>query len=359
MLALFISFSAIAERCTPTVIPAGCDTPQITLQPVSVTACVGQSAQFELEAEGTNLTYLWYIDTLEFDDDGPFIGFSNLVLADTGFFYCVITGACGTITSDTVQLIVEPSIPIAITAHPQDTTVCDGGSAGLVVQQTGGTSYQWNYNGVPQSVNSPLLALNQLGLSDGGPVYCTVANACNSANSTTATIAVLPEVEWLQQPQSLLVDSGDTASLFMLASGSNLVYQWWHGTDTVLGSDSLIVASITSMDTGMYYYQVASDCGTLLDSIQIVLNLPSAVPGLQADGPVRIWPNPTTGHAQMLLPRGTVSVEIRDEAGRLLAHHFEPLLRLHHIYLPNSGRYYLRILTETAVFTQSVVVIAK
>ena len=69
---------ASSVAALPMLMVSGCDTPSISIQPVSDTTCVGGAASFELEAEGTGLSFQWYIDTLEFDDSGPELDFFNV-----------------------------------------------------------------------------------------------------------------------------------------------------------------------------------------------------------------------------------------------------------------------------------------
>ena len=90
------------------------DAPAISAQPVNASVKAGERAVFEVTATGTDLTYQWKINR----NDGR--GFVNITGADSasytsgvtdtdcnGFqYYCVISNAAGSVTTDTVTLTV-------------------------------------------------------------------------------------------------------------------------------------------------------------------------------------------------------------------------------------------------------------
>ena len=90
------------------------DAPAVTAQPKSVSVTVGDTATFEVTATGTDVTYQWQIDR----NDGN--GFVNITGATdaayttgvtdrdcNGFkYWCVISNAAGSATTDTVVLTV-------------------------------------------------------------------------------------------------------------------------------------------------------------------------------------------------------------------------------------------------------------
>ena len=72
---------------------------------------------------------------------------------------------------------------------------------------------------------------------------------------------------------------------------------------------------------------------------------------------IKVWPNPTTGHATIELPPATISVEVRSSTGQLLMHYFQMGGSLQRIYLPDAGMYHLRVLTHAGVSTTKLVVV--
>jgi hypothetical protein len=88
---------------------------------VSDTACVGESAEFSIVAEGSNLHYKWYWrnvsgDSKWIENDTSVLRFENVKLEDEGSLRCEISSSCGLAISRTRYLIipdraVEPLTP--------------------------------------------------------------------------------------------------------------------------------------------------------------------------------------------------------------------------------------------------------
>ena len=113
------------------------DAPAISAQPVNASVKAGEKAVFEVTATGTNLTYQWKINR----NDGK--GFVNISSANSasytsgitdtdcnGFqYYCVISNAAGSVTTDTVTLTVTVQYDILNGADSSWTGNTDGSLA--------------------------------------------------------------------------------------------------------------------------------------------------------------------------------------------------------------------------------------
>ena len=113
------------------------DAPTISTQPVNASVKTGERAVFEVAATGTDLKYQWKINR----NDGN--GFVNISGADSasytsgitdtdcnGFqYYCVISNAAGTVTTDTVTLTVTVEYEILDGAGSSWTENTDGSLA--------------------------------------------------------------------------------------------------------------------------------------------------------------------------------------------------------------------------------------
>ena len=113
------------------------DAPAISTQPVNASVKTGERAVFEVAATGTDLKYQWKINR----NDGN--GFVNISGADSasytsgitdtdcnGFqYYCVISNAAGTVTTDTVTLTVTVEYEILDGAGSSWTENTDGSLA--------------------------------------------------------------------------------------------------------------------------------------------------------------------------------------------------------------------------------------
>ncbi|HOJ05632.1 MAG TPA: M12 family metallo-peptidase [Bacteroidota bacterium] len=100
----------------------------ITKDLVNDTTCIGSAGQFEIEAEGSNLTYKWFYRSLSgenktFEVNAPVFTIQNVQSSDFGSYWCEVTSSCGKSTSKTRFLIV-PNKAI---------TVLDPGTWGMTI----------------------------------------------------------------------------------------------------------------------------------------------------------------------------------------------------------------------------------
>ncbi|PLX14356.1 MAG: hypothetical protein C0594_00145, partial [Marinilabiliales bacterium] len=89
------------------------DVPQISIQPVDVNACVGDSAGL-IVATDVYTGYQWY------NNDGLILGatndsliFDSIAFNAMGDYYCIASNACGADTTDTVIVMVNP-LPVVM-----------------------------------------------------------------------------------------------------------------------------------------------------------------------------------------------------------------------------------------------------
>ncbi len=91
-----------------------CRSPSITAHPSSATRDVGGLVGFSVTATGTGLTYLWQKDGVDLTSSSGYLGYAtrslsitNIEAADAGVYRCVVTGSCGTATSNPATLTVN------------------------------------------------------------------------------------------------------------------------------------------------------------------------------------------------------------------------------------------------------------
>jgi hypothetical protein len=134
--------------------------------------------------------------------------------------------------------------PLAITTQPASQTIDSGQTATLSVVATGAPplSYQW-YQGVSGNTSSPIAgAANSTyttpALTATTSYWVQVTNSSGFVKSSTATItvkAIPPTIT--TQPASQTINSGQTATLSVVASGTpSPTYQWYQGASGDLSS---------------------------------------------------------------------------------------------------------------------------
>jgi hypothetical protein len=165
-----------------------------------------------------------------------------------------------------------------ITAQPAGKTINSGQTATLSVTATGPAplSYQW-YQGTsdttttPVGSNSPTFTTPALTTTTSYWVRVTAATGL-TANSVTATITVNQPPVITAQPVSRTINSGQTASLSVTATGSPapLSYQWYRGLSgnmtTPVGGNSSSFTTPTLTLTTSYWVQVSTAAGVSVNS---------------------------------------------------------------------------------------------
>jgi hypothetical protein len=264
--------------------------PEITQQPSSLIVCPGDIPAFMVEATGSSLNFQWYQDEDEIPGAvEPSFTPSIETLSEPGIYtyHVVVTDACdASVTSDAITLTVNP--PTEITQQPVSVTVCLGQTASFTVAAAGvDLSFQWyqDEDEIP-GADGPNFTPSNVTLSEPGTYtyHVVVTDACDaSVTSDEVTLTVNPLTEITQQPVSVTVCLGQTASFTVAATGVNLNYQWYQIVEP--DADSIPVASGIEFnpqeDVGEYTYrvEVSGDCGDAVwsDEVMLIVNEPVAI----------------------------------------------------------------------------------
>jgi len=175
------------------------DPPSIIGGPEDLTVIAGQPANFTVAAiGGAPLAYQWYFNTNSALSDATNSTYTlpSTVLGDAGGYSVVVTNSSGVATSAVAILTVEPPVPPAITAQPQDLTNVVGSTAVFSVTTTGSAPlhYQWYYSTGTLLVGqtNATLSFSISSTNDSGGYSVVVTNAYGSVTSTVAQLTVLP-----------------------------------------------------------------------------------------------------------------------------------------------------------------------
>jgi len=168
----------------------------IVTQPVSRNLCENETAVFQINATGQNLTYQWYKDGIEIP--GATSGtyqISNTSLAHAGNYTCTVTGDFGILTSNVAVLTVTPSTTIL--SQPTDLTLHLNETATFSVAATGiNLSYQWQFNNQDiTGATQNSYTINNVQESNAGTYKVIVSGDCGEITSDEATLDVLLDME--------------------------------------------------------------------------------------------------------------------------------------------------------------------
>ena len=254
--------------------------PTITSQPASQTMCSGAPVSLCVTATGTIYSYQWQAAP---SCGGPWSNLAGAIsscyntTATGNFVYrCIITGPCGTTTSDCAVLTVN-SAP-AISTQPQDVTLCAGSNYTFSVTAAGSNiNYQWqedagggfvniNNGGIYSGANSSSLTLS--GITAGMNNYkyrCVVTGICSpQATSNSATLIVVTPASVSGHPNNSTICDGGNTSFSVTGVGSGIIYQWQVNTGSgfvnlsnggVYSGVNSATLNITGANTSMNGYQ--------------------------------------------------------------------------------------------------------
>ena len=144
---------------------------------------------------------------------------------------------------------------LKITQQPVSVTVAKGAVAKVTVKAEGeGLTYRWYFKN-PTTSNFSLTStfkgssysVTMDASRSGRQVYCVITDVNgNSVQSEVATLNMKAGIEITLQPTNAAAAKDQTVSVFVMAKGENLHYQWYYAA---AGSAKFSKASIT----GQYY----------------------------------------------------------------------------------------------------------
>lgn len=232
----------------------------IDQQPTPLAACSGSSASFTVSAANAT-SYQWRRNGLFLVNGGNISGVTTAMLtinpvgpADAASYDCVISGACGSATSDAAALTVSTSA--SISDDPDPATRCPGASVSFSVTAAGSAplSYQWRHNGSPlvdggaiSGAATAMLTINPVAGGDAGNYDVVVTNACNSVTSAAAVLSVWGSCIPGDANCDGAVDNFDIdAFVFALTSPAN--YQLAYPNCPILNADANQDGAVDNFD---------------------------------------------------------------------------------------------------------------
>lgn len=188
-------------------------------------------------------------------------------------FTITLTASNGIATNQTFTLTVLPAVlPPTIATAPAAITVNQGQNATLSVTATGTEpfTYQWRRNGVAiEGATAASLTLSAVQSAAAGSYTVTITNSAGSVTSTAAALSVNTAPVIVQQPRSVAVLAGSTATLSVNATGSSsFSYQWRkYGAAVPGATNATLVLAGSAADAGNYDIQVSNSLGTTTSAV--------------------------------------------------------------------------------------------
>jgi hypothetical protein len=268
--------------------------PVITKQPVDMSGPVGNSAVFNIAAEGEGLKYQWQVYKSGTWKNTSMNGNTSAILevpileSRNGMqFRCVVKNADGvSVISDVATLTI--SDPPVIVSQPSDYTGYVGEIAKFTIEAEGDAAYyQWQVykNGEWKNTSltgntTPTLKVEITDARDGMKFRCDVTNQQGvTVVSDEVSVIVNRGPKITSQPSDFTGNLGGTATFQVKAKGDGLTYQWqvykngaWKNTSLTGNSTNTLEAGIIDSRDGMQFRCVIKDANnnkTISDTVTL------------------------------------------------------------------------------------------
>lgn len=211
--------------------------PLITLQPTDQTVCNSGMSLFEVQASGLILGYQWKKNGVAISGaTNDQLQFTNVASADSGEYFVVLSGLCGSVNSDTVDLNVN--VPDFITSQPPAIVkLCEASAYTLsFTPNSPALDFQWYVNRndgngwilLSGETNSSLQLSN---VSDSIENFGFRSSLTNTGmgctiNTTISTVNVLEQPVITLEPTNQRTCYGNDVIFIVGASGTELEFQW-------------------------------------------------------------------------------------------------------------------------------------
>jgi CSLREA domain-containing protein len=286
----------VSGACSPPATSAAAtltvNTPTtIASQPSDQMVCPGTAASFTVTASGTGpFTYQWRKHGSNINGaNASTYSLPAAAAGDAGSYDVIVTGTCGSATSNAATLTVNAATSIA--THPVSQSKIVGQSVTFSVTATGtNLSYQWRKGGTNiNGATASSYTINFVALADAGNYDVVVSGTCGNVTSNVAaltvtcpTITVAPATIPLgtvglpYTPTSFSATGGNSDITFNLTgalpNGMSLVSGQLAGTPTQPGNFPI---TITATDA---YGCSASKDYTLVVNCPTIVISPSTLP---------------------------------------------------------------------------------
>lgn len=274
----------------------------IVSQPQNWSGCEGRSLTLSVVAQGSGLSFQWYKDGQPVS--GATASTYTAIASEqhNGTWWCVITGPCGTMTTDQVQVEVRQAPRIA--QQPNSVAACVGTQVTLSVSATGDAplTYQWYRNGTP--VGTGQAYTFTLDRNTEGTYWVVVSNACGQVRSRDVIVSAKYQPQITGQPQGGTWSVGARIVLRVDATGTlPLNYQWQKDGVDIPGatSQAYVIYPAQPRDAGRYRCRVSNECGEVWSNeVTVIIDTTTSVSETaELNGYVLhpILPAPVTGTA--------------------------------------------------------------
>jgi len=279
---------------------------EITQMPKDTTICIGQNTVFEADAQGTSVTWQWYVNKgagfVPSVDDAYFSGSTTSTLAITNaqgsfnnwYFRATATGICGSPMSTNLS-VLRVLTPPTVTLNPFSRTICEYGNTSFQANGRGFLSMQWQVfsGGIWTNLSEDatyagtgsqmLNIMNATSAMNGNQYRLALTGSCSTiySNPATLTVNANPVVDF-SAVDPIPACGGVPLVLNGNPSGGSGTYTQhnWTGNVGPLNNYYSLTPTFNSVIAGDYslnYRVIDSNGCSSSDDVTVRVNSPSAL----------------------------------------------------------------------------------
>ncbi|MFA6402530.1 MAG: PKD domain-containing protein [Salinivirgaceae bacterium] len=234
--------------------------PTYTVQSENKRVCEGQSVNFLVQAKGFGLTYKWQLNDEDFETGSNSLYIDSVQKDFQGYFKCIATNVCGSVSSTSAYLTVDP-LPVAGFEVSVDTTMVT-----FIDTSSNAKTYLWDFGDGTTSTQIAPKHLYQIGTYQ--PLQ-EVTNDCGTDSISMKVIVVGVDIDDLLANEVVSVYPNPNNGKFNIyfeskayigtiklevvnIEGKIVMQQQFEKTSTSLS----IPVNIASLAAGIYQLQV-------------------------------------------------------------------------------------------------------
>jgi hypothetical protein len=286
--------------------------PNVVTHPASLSVCEGASALFVIDAAGEMpLVFQWRHNGVELPGETTAsLSIAAAARTEAGLYDCVISNACGSVTTNAAVLAVAQSVQIA--DQPRSVPLSLGSDVVFSVATTGGQAptFQWRKAGLAildggrfAGATTPSLRISGVQAADEASYDCVISDPCGDSVTEPALLTCRPI--FTSQPQSGSYAARTSVQLSATIDAIGTVtYRWKKDGFNLFNSPiysgvQSTILTINSTDpsqTGEYTLVATKSCGSSTSQVASVVfscvsdfNQDGGVDGSDIDAFFSLW----------------------------------------------------------------------
>lgn len=336
---------------------------EITKQPTTLKAKLGETVFFEIEAHTKGITpplfqhrYQWYRhyngQDVQLVDNENYANTRSPIMTVTSlmdkhftgavddYYFVEVEGQCGIVRSKPITLEMIASDVVFID-QPQNTNACIAETVTFTANaEVPGSNeeilYQWYKDGAALADDARVTGTNTNELkianvvpTDAG-IYYVVAKGAIGESTKTSDNATL-EVDLIPvfdtNPADVTVKENETITLTVEVSGTEpFTYQWYKDDTAIEGAtqSTFVIEEATLENTGFYTCEATNICGkTKSTPAQVIVEKSGGVTTVTDNNSfnIQVTPNPVKNDLNIafeLESEGTIEIALLDVTGRTI-----------------------------------------